>query len=671
MNKPIYRNSADVLFYIFAIWKSTVKLNKPIGRKTHMYSTKAYLCWVLAFFTCITGIQAQEVRTIEGTENNLENIHWGAFETELKRDTENSYLDGSSIIDDVNKPNARIVSNIIFDQPIIINDSYNHSSYVWAFGQFLDHDISLVENNSTEQLAIEVPNDDQVFIPGSSIFLPRSKAVEGTGVGENNPRQYKNEVTSFVDASVIYGSTSERAAWLRTNAGDGKLKTSEGDLLPWNTISGEYNSEFDPNTPIMEDAFGSGNKLFVAGDVRANENPLLISLHTIFLREHNRLCDAFAQENPSWSGEKLYQESRRMIGAYIQSITYEEWLPSININLPAYSGYRSNVDATINNVFSAAAFRMGHTLINGEIIRMDNEGDIIDRGNLALRDGFFQPLEVQFAGGIEPYAKGMATQVQQEMDAKVIDDVRNFLFSEEGGFGLDLAAINIVRGRERGLIDYNSLRSEYGLTSLNNFNDLTDDPNQAILLENLYGDINNLDAWVGMLAEKHIPGSMFGELVSIIIRNQFQNLRDGDRFYYENDPALSESRKASIKATRLHDIIMRNCEIDAMQYNVFTAMPHGDIPSGPDLTPTHLEAALFPNPITSGTQLKLYGERDEPVTVRVFDIHGRQLYSLTESISEGENFLNMPFESNDWRKGFYTLVITTEDRIKTLKFTIQ
>lgn len=637
-----------------------------------MYFIKAYLCWVLTILVCSTGLQAQEVRTIDGTENNLSNPTWGAFDSPLMRIDTNSYLDGSSLIDDANMPNARWVSNIIFNQGGLINDRDDHSSYVWAFGQFLDHDISLVENNQSEGLAIEIPGNDPVFSTNTPIRMSRSAIVDGTGLGENNPRQYHNKVTHFIDGSAIYGSTPERAAWLRTNNEDGKLRTSEGDLLPWNTVNGEYNATQDPTAPFMEDATHSGDKLFVAGDVRANENPLLISLHTIFVREHNRLCDDFKLQNPSWSGEKLYQESRRMIGAYIQSITYEEWLPSMDVDVPEYSQYLSNVEPVVTNVFSAAAFRMGHTLINGEIIRMDNNGEIIEEGNLQLRNGFFDPLQILFSGGIEPFAKGMATQVQQQMDAKVIDDVRSFLFAEDPSQGgLDLAAINIVRGRERGLVSYNALREHYGFAKFNNFDDLTDDPNEAILLENLYGDINNLDAWVGMLAEKHIPGSMFGQLINFILEKQFQNLRNGDRFYYENDPALSASRKAEIKATRLHDIIMRNCLIDAMQKNVFSAMPHNDIPSGPVLIPTHLEAAIFPNPVTSGTQLKVYGQKEEPVTVRVFDLQGRQLYTLTDNIVEGDNFLSLPLEAADWRKGFYTLVISTEDKVKTLKFTIQ
>ncbi len=635
-----------------------------------MFSIKENFCWVIAFFAFLSSMQAQEVRTIDGSENNLANPEWGAHGTQILRLTDVNYVDGSGLINDEFMPNERRVSNVIFNQEGLINDFDSHSDYVWAFGQFLDHDISLVESNIAEDISIIVPNGDEVFPVGSTISLARSTAVEGTGVGADNPRQYSNEVTAYLDGSVVYGSSIERATWLRTNAGDGKLKTSEGDLLPWNTMSGEYNDDFDPTAPFMADDTRSGDKMFVAGDIRANENPLLLTIHTMFVREHNRLCDVFANQNPNWDGERLYQESRRMIGAYIQSITYEEWLPSIDIDIPEYTSYKPNVNPGINNVFSAAAFRMGHTLINSQIIRMNNDGEIISQGNLSLKDAFFRPLEILFAGGIEPYAKGMATQVQQEMDAKVIDDVRNFLFGNGTG-GLDLAAINIARGRDRGLSDFNTIRDNFGLAKLNNWSDLTDDINEATLLQNLYGNVDNLDPWVGMLAEKHIEGSMFGDLVSIIIERQFQDLRDGDRFYYENDPALSESRKQMIKDTRLNDIIMRNCDIEVMQENVFSAMPHSDIPDGPDLVESHLEAAIYPNPVREGTQLKIFGQKEEAVTVRIFDNHGRLLYSASDNIVEGDNFLNLSMQTQDWRNGFYSLVITTEDKIKTLKFTIQ
>ena len=121
-----------------------------------------------------------------------------------------------------------------------------------------------------------------------------------------------------------------RAAALRTNDGTGRLLVSEGDLLPF-------------NTPGLPNAGGTGPELFLAGDVRANEQVGLAALHTLFVREHNRLAQEMAANDPSLTGEEIYQEARRIVGALIQVITYNEFLPALlgpNALRP-YRGYSS------------------------------------------------------------------------------------------------------------------------------------------------------------------------------------------------------------------------------------------------------------------------------------------------------------------------------------------
>jgi len=208
----------------------------------------------------------------------------------------------------------------------------------------------------------------------------------------------------------------------------------------------------------------------------------------------------------------------------------------MGVPLAPYTGYNQAINPQVFNVFSAAAYRMGHTLLNGTIRRMDNDGNVIPQGNLSLRDAFFNPYVVQETGGIEPFLQGMGTQVQQSFDAKVIDHVRNFLFGMPGLGGLDLAAININRGRERGLSDFNEIRAAFGLSQYSFFQQIN--PSAAIFtrLLTLYGNIDDIDPWVGMLAEDRVPGSLFGETVQAIMVEQFRNLRDGDRFFYLNDP---------------------------------------------------------------------------------------------------------------------------------------
>ena len=177
----------------------------------------------------------------------------------------------------------------------------------------------------------------------------------------------------------------------------------------------------------------------------------------------------------------------------------------MGVDVPVYAGYDSNVDPAISNEFSVAAFRMGHTLLNSKVPRMMNDGSDYPDGHLTLRDAFFQINEFRNMETIDPFFKGIATQVQQDLDSKVISDVRNFLFGEPGFGGLDLATINIARGRERGLSDFNTIRGALGLPLLTDFNEMSFNPAVNDVLEDLYEDVDKIDPWVGMLTEYHMP----------------------------------------------------------------------------------------------------------------------------------------------------------------------
>lgn len=622
----------------------------------------------IAFFICTAGAIAQDNRSFDGVGNNLESPTKGSVGATLPRLVDVDYADGIStpkIGSEFNRPNPRLISNKLFSQNSLFNDALSLSDLTWVFGQFIDHDITLVENNPTEILTnIIVPEDDEFFPIGMSMPMARSLAAPGTGTDVSNPRQHANSITAFIDGSAIYGSDEERANWLRSFQ-NGKLKTSDGNLLPWNTVNGNFNDPIDSDAPFMADDTKSLTKFYIAGDIRANENPLLISMHTLFLREHNRLCDEILLANPDWTDEEIYQRARKMVGAYLQNIVFYEWLPAQGVELPTYTRYDAQLNPGIFNEFSAAAFRLGHTLINSTIIRMDNDGEEVRQGNVALKDAFFNPNLVPTVGGIDPYFKGMATQVQQDMDCKVVDDVRNFLFADGSPFGLDLAAININRGRERGLPDYNSIRRSLGIPALNSFEALTQDMDAALLLEETYGNVDNLDPWVGMLSEHHLQNALFGEVVMTIIKKQFQVLRDGDRFYFENDPSFSADEMEDILSTRMRDLIMRNTDINLMQDEVFKAMPHNNIPNGPSLIPVQLKAALYPNPAHSNTVVKVYMEEETEIHVKLLDYMGKELISNKVHTYEGDNFVEL--DLTNCPRGLYNVIVQLEDKFSVLK----
>lgn len=596
-------------------------------------------------------IDSQNYRTYDGSHNNQDNVDWGAAGVNLLRVTEVGYADGISEMGGANRPNPRTVSNDLFAQDGLLNDPLSLSDYCWVWGQFLDHDIGLTTDAQDESAMIFVPAGDPWFDPlgmGTAVIpMSRSTSDPATGTGIDNPRQHPNQITTFIDGSNVYGSDEAHANWLRTFSG-GKLKTSAGNLLPFNTMTGELDAEIDPTAPHMDNATGISDKVFVAGDVRANENVLLLSMHTLFVREHNRLCDELIEEYPDWTDEQLYQHARKIVGALIQNVVYSEWLPAMGVDIDAYSGYKSDVNPGLFNVFTAAAFRLGHTLLNSQIRRLDDQGDSFP-GELGLRDAFFNPMVLVNTGGIEPFLKGMGEQVQQDMDHKVIDDVRNFLFGPPGAGGLDLASININRGRERGLPHFNSVRQTFGLEPYNFYGEINSDASVFIPLLTLYSSVDDIDPWVGMLAEAHMHGTLFGPTVMKIMEVQFTRLRDGDRFYFLNDPVLSPTEKDKILATTLHDIIMRNTGIILMQDNVFDAMPHEDICGS----------------MTSDVAGQVYTEEGQAVADVTLDFtiagatefaftDSEGNYDLTEVESCGFESLNI-FKEDDYANGVSTL----------------
>jgi len=493
-------------------------------------------------------------RTINGENNNSKNKLMGSANQPLFRLMPSDYSDGVSSLSGQSRASARAISNVVFSQSDSLPNRFNASDFVWQWGQFLDHDIDLTDGvDPVEPANIPVPSGDVYFDPEESgtkiISMNRSIYDRRSGNDSSNPRQQLNEITNWIDASNVYGSDEERAFSLRTNDGTGKMKSSEGNFLPFNVHG-------------LPNAGGDSAELFIAGDVRANEQLGLTAMHTLFMREHNWQAGRIQRDNPNISGEEIYQRARQIVGAEIQAITYYEYLPALlgRNALSNYTGYKPEIDARIANLFSTAIFRYGHSALSPTIKRLDSNGESITQGDLALRDAFFSPQKLIDEGGIEPILRGLASQVSQKVDNYVIDDVRNFLFGPPGSGGFDLVSLNIQRGRDHGLPTYNTVRQAYGLDPINNFSDITSDILKQQALATVYQNVNEIDLWVGGLCEDPIDGSMVGELISVVIKEQFEALRDGDRYWFEN--ILNRQQRDEIKSTKLSDVIRRNTLID-------------------------------------------------------------------------------------------------------------
>lgn len=474
-----------------------------------------------------TAQATHEFRPIDGTVTAGSDIAAGTANRQLLRswyspsllhsvNTGIRYTD--SIAAPFNDPTLapRLISNRVVAQAGSIPEQTGLSDMVWQWGQFLDHDLDFMPAQVPyESFPIAVPADDAYFDPSGigTVALPflRSNYDPTTGKSAANPRQQINQSTTWIDGSQIYGSTDALAQQLRTGT-NGKLKTSTGNLLP-----------FDPTHPTQ----------FWAGDPRVNEQIGLIAMHTLFVREHNRLAAYIAANNRDADDEYLYQVARQLVIAELQTITYEEFLPIVvgSGALPTYNGYKHNIDPGISNLFATAAYRFGHSMLPDTLWRLDRYGRQIRNGHVALQDAFFRP-DLVMQDGIEPILHGLTRHTPQRVDVHVIDDVRNFLVPDAGGQRIDLPATNIQRGRDHGLAGYNQTRRDLGFTAVSEFSQIGSTFETQRALAEVYGTTDAIDLWVGGLAEAPVNGGLVGETFQRVIVDQFTRLRDADPFWY-------------------------------------------------------------------------------------------------------------------------------------------
>ncbi len=494
--------------------------------------------------------QLHRFATIDGSYNNLHRVTWGVATSILWRRIPAEYSDGISVPARINGESAREISNQIFAQSESVLNNRRLTDFVWQWGQFVDHDIDLTQTHiPLEAFPIAVPSDDLLFDPAGAgeqaIFLFRS--IYNTNTGIRTPREQLNLITAWIDGSNIYGSDEETMNKLRLFR-RGRLRISShetGHLLPTD-----------------EDGF------FMAGDVRANEQLGLTSMHTLFMREHNRIARTIFESNPDLTDEQIFWNARKRVIAILQSITYNEFLPALlgpNALRP-YRGYNDRVFPNIANSFSTGAYRFGHSMLSPQLLRLDADWNPVPEGHIPLANAFFRPDELR-VHGIEPYLRGLMSQPAQEIDAQVIGDVRNFLFGPPGAGGFDLVSLNVQRGRDHGLPGLPAIRAHFGLPPINDFADISSDPITQLKLASVYDSVDDVDPWVGMLCEDHVPGASVGMTAYWIIKDQFERLRDGDRFFYENQ--FSGAGLDGIRRTRLSDVIRRNTMIRQIRKDLF------------------------------------------------------------------------------------------------------
>jgi hypothetical protein len=514
--------------------------------------------------------QFENYYSIEGENNHPSNPELNAIGEDLIR-----LLPSAGVSDDdwaarMNLSSPREISNIACDDgKQTIPDEHGLSDFNWIWGQFITHDTDFTltqngrVNGTPETLNIPIPEGDKWMDPFAvgNLQIPMTRSLfNQSSSNDTIPREFHNTITGWLDGSQVYGSNDFDSQWLRAGS-LGRMKVMESDIGEFLPIAAE-----GEKAPKISFVGFSASERFVAGDSRANEHSALTAMHVLFLREHNRIASEVFEQNPDYTDEEIYQIARKINTAQMQYITYFEYLPSLGVNLPLYSGFDSSVDPRISNEFSMLAFRMGHSQVNDITLRLGFGYVPGVYTPIRLSDGFWDPSTMFSNGGIDAIFRGAALSNQAANDIYAVTSLRNSMFGEPGFGGLDMCAIDIQRGRDHGLPNYNQMREYFGLDKANNWTDITDDSNTIERMSLAYSNPEFADPIMGMYAEKHVENSSLGPTMHALIEDQFIRLRDGDVFYFENDEELIPHLQ-EIKKSTLTSIILRNTDINFMQCN--------------------------------------------------------------------------------------------------------
>ncbi|XP_043997944.1 thyroid peroxidase isoform X2 [Gambusia affinis] len=604
----------------------------------------------------------------------LQNPDWGAANTALVRWLPAEYEDGEEeprgwdpqrLHHGSQLPTPRRVSREVVRTSCKGADAA-YSQLLVDWGQYIDHDVTLTPQSlsgaaswvqqdcrsSCENLhpCFPVQTQDSLCMPFHR-STPACCSRAGSGILRALQRQQLNAISSFIDASLVYGHTPQLQSDLRDLCGrNGKL-----------AVNGRFRDrQGRPYLPFVAEtpsACGQGVECFRAGDGRVNEALPLITLHTLWLREHNRLAETLKLINQHWSPEAVFQEARKIVGALHQIITMRDYIPKIigvesfERHIGPYGGYDPTVDASASNVFATAAFRFGHGTIP-PILRRLNESFQEDPRfpHLRLQQALFSPWRIVKEGGIEPTLRGMVATAAAVTapDSLLVEEVTESLLVLDSQKNLDLAALNLQRGRDHGLPGYNDWRDFCGLKRIVTLDDLAEvvrDRRVAEKILHLYQHPDNIDVWLGGLVENFLPGSRTGPLFACLIGKQMKLLRDGDRFWWEADGVFTRQQREQLWKTSLSRIICENSDIQEIPADPFrlarypagfvhcSAVPALSLEAWRDEPSLDLRLCGPPRPVDNGDFL--FSSRSGKLTALYNCFHGFQLEGAAEAVCEG------------------------------------
>ncbi|RVE71729.1 hypothetical protein OJAV_G00054890 [Oryzias javanicus] len=602
--------------------------------------------------TCQTDCLSERYRSITGECNNRQYPKWGSANIPYSRWLPPEYedvwgmprgWDPNHKYNNFSLPPVRLVSQeVLFTHNSNISEDSTLSHMLVDWGQWIDHDMVLTPQSpstvtfktgadcthtcsrNTPCFPIQIPLSDPRNGVQSCMPFFRSAPSCSPRVLPHRHREQLNAITSYIDANMVYGSSAAQASALRNQSSPlgamaVNLQHSDQDL-PLMPFLPRLQAHLDPCGPRNSTSTRASDRsnlqdnitsCFQAGDSRVNEHLGLIALHTVFLREHNRLVSELHHLNPHWSPDTLYQEARKIIGAMQQILTWEHYLPRVlgesvmSRLMPPYRGYHPGVDSSIANTFATAAFRFAHVTVQPVVTRLGpGYAYNSEYPPLPLHQSLFASWRVIQEGGVDPVLRGLLLSPAklQTPGQMMVEELTERLFQAQGGMPLDLGALNLQRGRDHGLPGYGSWRRFCELSAPNTTSELAEILGNFTLAHKfqlLYGTPHNIDVWVGAISEPALPGGRVGPLLSCLLAKQFRALRDGDRFWWERKGVFSSSQRDHLRTVSLSRIICDNSHITRVPVDPFsrTERPEDMLACSHPLIP-HLDLSPWKEPDT-------------------------------------------------------------------------
>lgn len=315
------------------------------------------------------------------------------------------------------------------------------------------------------------------FLPGPNGFV---QLVTSTGLVEGNINSPISTANAIKGGYAFLDDIAHTAAPRGSN---GVLKTADNDDAVGLTPT--------PGTAVYDNELLDAH--YIAGDGRANENIGLTAVHDVFHSEHNRLVQhtkdvvlesgdlTFINEwlvgtplttlptaseiaTLKWDGERLFQAAKFGTEMQYQHLVFEEFARKFQPQVDVFAGYDGTINPAITAEFAHVVYRFGHSMLNETVDRYDASFGLVngDTEQVGLIEAFLNPLEFVASGVTHEEAtgaivRGMTRQAGNEIDEFVTEALRNNLV----GLPLDLAAINIARGRETGVPSLNAARRDF------------------------------------------------------------------------------------------------------------------------------------------------------------------------------------------------------------------